>query len=151
QLGCPTDLVSATWRVELRGIAAVIERALRGLITTPKDRRDSLHATHHQFPYMSHDFYFIDARLGLCHLRVPTWAPLRLQFYFNGHNLLAHQLDLEGIGYRMLDNAFVAIDDWERAQALAGTIHVPTLHRKLDQLAHTYCPVIAQFPSGVHW
>ena len=31
------------------------------------------------------------------------------------------------------------------------TIHVPTLHRKLDQLARTYCPVIARFPSGVHW
>ena len=63
--------------------------------------------------------------LGLCYLRVPTWAPFRLQFYFNGHNLLAHKLDLEGIGYRMIDNAFVAIDDWERAQVLAKTIHDP--------------------------
>ena len=26
-------------------------------------------------------FYFIDEEL--CHLRVPTWAPFRLQFYFN--------------------------------------------------------------------
>lgn len=24
-------------------------------------------------------FYFIDAQLGLCHLRVPTWCPFRLQ------------------------------------------------------------------------
>jgi hypothetical protein len=96
-------------------------------------------------------FYFVDPMLGLCYLRVPTWAPFRLQFYFNGHNLLAHKLDLEGIGYRMIDNAFVAIDDWERAQTLARAISVPTLHRKLDQLARTYCPVIAQFPSGVHW
>jgi hypothetical protein len=31
-------------------------------------------------------FYFIDRDLGLCYLRVPTWAPFRLQFYFNGHN-----------------------------------------------------------------
>ncbi|MCK7509657.1 MAG: hypothetical protein MZV70_40185 [Desulfobacterales bacterium] len=30
-------------------------------------------------------FYFIDRDLGLCYLRVPTWAPFRLQFYFNGH------------------------------------------------------------------
>jgi hypothetical protein len=30
-------------------------------------------------------------------------------------------------------------------------ISVPTLHHKLDQLARTYCPVIAQFGSGVHW
>ena len=96
-------------------------------------------------------FYFIDPMLGLCYLRVPTWAPFRLQFYFNGHNLLAHHLDREGIGYRLIDNAFVAIDDWERAQALAQTIHVPTLHHRLDQLARRYCPVIAHFRSGVHW
>jgi hypothetical protein len=34
-------------------------------------------------------FYFIDAALGLCYLRVPTWAPFRLQLYFNAHNALA--------------------------------------------------------------
>ena len=37
-------------------------------------------------------FYFIDPELGLCYLRVPTWAPFRLQFYFNGHNWLARRL-----------------------------------------------------------
>lgn len=37
-------------------------------------------------------FYFINEELGLCFLRVPTWAPFRLQFYFNGHNWLASQL-----------------------------------------------------------
>jgi len=31
-------------------------------------------------------FYFVDARFGLIYLRVPTWAPFRLQFYCNGHN-----------------------------------------------------------------
>jgi hypothetical protein len=96
-------------------------------------------------------FDFLDPMLGLCYLRVPTWAPFRLQFDFNGHNLLAHKLDLGGIGYRMIDNAFVSIDDWGHAQALAKTISVPTLHRTLDQLARTYCPVIAGFRSGVHW
>jgi hypothetical protein len=95
-------------------------------------------------------FDFVAPMRGLCYLRVPTWAPFRLQFSFNGHNLLAHKLDLEGIGYRMIDNAFVAIDDGERAQTLAKAISVPTLHRKLDQRARTYCPVIAQFRSGVH-
>ena len=38
-------------------------------------------------------FYFIDEELGLCYLRVPTWCPFRLQFYFNGHSWLARQLD----------------------------------------------------------
>ena len=53
-------------------------------------------------------FYFMDAELGLVYLRVPTWAPFRLQFYCNGHSWLARQLAAEGIGYTMADNAFVA-------------------------------------------
>ncbi len=67
-----------------------------------------------------HDyFYFQDARFGLVYLRVPTWAPFRLQFYCNGHSWLARKLTAEGIGYTMADNAFVRIDDWARAQELA--------------------------------
>ena len=38
-------------------------------------------------------FYIIDRELGLCYLRVPTCPPFRLQFYMNGHNLLAYKLD----------------------------------------------------------
>lgn len=38
-------------------------------------------------------FYFIDEELGLCYVRVPTWCSFRLQFYCNGHNWLARQLD----------------------------------------------------------
>jgi hypothetical protein len=30
--------------------------------------------------------YFIDADLGLCYVRVPTWCPFRLQVYCNGHS-----------------------------------------------------------------
>jgi hypothetical protein len=34
-------------------------------------------------------FYFIDEAFGLCYVRMPTWAPFRLQVYFNGHYWLA--------------------------------------------------------------
>ena len=62
-------------------------------------------------------FYFVDEELGLCHVRVPTWLPCRLQICFNGHNWLAGQLRRLGIEYRMADNAFTHIADWQRAQA----------------------------------
>ena len=68
----------------------------------------------------------MDAKLGLIYLRVPTWAPFRLQFYCNGHNWLARKLTAHGVGYTMADNAFVRIDDWPRAQAMAET----TSHRE---------------------
>ena len=67
-------------------------------------------------------FYFIDRQLGLCYLRVPTWCPFRLQFYFNAHNWLARQLDRKGIGYRLVDNAFVHIERWDKAQKIAAAL-----------------------------
>lgn len=96
-------------------------------------------------------FYFIDPEFGLCHLRVPTWAPFRLQFCLNGHNWLAARLKRHGIGYKLVDNAFVEIDDFERAQELADGMGPKTLHRKLDQYARQFCPVVAEFPAGYHW
>ena len=64
-------------------------------------------------------FYFIDADLGLCFMRVSTWCPFGLQVYYNGHNVLAAKLRKAGIKYEMLDNAFTHIADWDAAQKLA--------------------------------
>lgn len=96
-------------------------------------------------------FYFIDERLGLCYMRVPTWAPFRLQFYFNDHNRLAAQLRRAGIGFSLVDNAFLDIEDFEKAQELSDGWKVGPLHRLLKRLAQTYCPVIRHFGSGYHW
>ncbi len=96
-------------------------------------------------------FYFIHPELGLCYLRVPTWAPFRLQFYFNGHNELAIKLKKEGIAHTLLENAFVDIADFPRAQALADALDVRRLHRHLDRIASEYCPVAQCFTSGYHW
>lgn len=96
-------------------------------------------------------FYFIDEELGLCHLRVPTWCPFRLQFYFNGHNHLASQLKSDGIDFTMRDNAFTQIADWRKAQELSDRLDVSKLHPRLDQLAARYCPVIAQLGVTYHW
>jgi hypothetical protein len=96
-------------------------------------------------------FYFIDDELGLCYLRVPTWAPFRLQFYFNGHNKLAAQLFNKGIDAAMIDNCFVSIEDFDKSQKLADDINVKRIHRILDTYACLYCPVITRFQQGYHW
>lgn len=96
-------------------------------------------------------FYFIDEELGLCHLRVPTWCPFRLQFYFNGHNWLAGKLRSESINFTMRDNAFTQISNWAKAQQLSDSFDVTQLHPRLDQLARRYCPVIAQLGVTYHW
>jgi hypothetical protein len=96
-------------------------------------------------------FYFILPDLGLCYLRVPTWAPFRLQFYCNGHNILARQLDQEKAGYTLRDNAFIQLDDAARAQQLADNLSPEHLHKILDKAVRAYCPIVQYFSSGYHW
>ncbi|HUU41747.1 MAG TPA: hypothetical protein VMW42_12480 [Desulfatiglandales bacterium] len=96
-------------------------------------------------------FYFIDQQLGLCYIRVPTWCPFRLQIYFNGHNWLASTLQNQSIKYTMLDNAFLSIDSITQAQAVADSLTVDIIHKKLDFFAQRYCPIISQFDLHYHW
>jgi hypothetical protein len=96
-------------------------------------------------------FYFVDEELGLCHVRVPTWMPCRLQICFNGHNWLAGQLSKLGIDYRMADNAFSHIADWQRAQRISNGWEAKRIHARLDEFARRCCPVYRDFATGYHW
>lgn len=97
-------------------------------------------------------FYFVDEDLGLCFIRVPTWAPFRLEVYCNGHNWLACQLRRQPIQYTQVDNAFAWIEDPQRAQQLAnGLLCGPRLCRKLEHLAQTYCPVGRALHMDFRW
>jgi hypothetical protein len=96
-------------------------------------------------------FYFMDDVLGLCYLRVPTWAPFRLQFYCNGHNLLASTLNARKMDFQMLDNVFIHIDDFDKAQTFSDDIQVKRIHRQLDKIVRQYCPIVRHFVNGYHW
>ena len=96
-------------------------------------------------------FYFIDEELGLCYVRVPTWCPFWLQIYLNGHHRLTCRLKRKQTGHTRLDNAFLGIEDFERTQKITDDWPVKKLHRKLDEWAERYCPVIRQFELGYHW
>jgi hypothetical protein len=84
-------------------------------------------------------------------VRVPTWAPFRLQVYFNGHSWLARQLLQAEIPFQMLDNAFVSIAALEKGQQLADELTAQTLHEHLAAWAQRFCPVHHHFRSGYHW
>jgi hypothetical protein len=96
-------------------------------------------------------FYFMDEQVGLCYLRVPTWCPFRLQFYCNGHGWLARKLKAKAIDFTLADNAFVRIEDWGRAQALADALKPRELHRVLDRYAKLCCPVEKTLGQRYHW
>jgi len=96
-------------------------------------------------------FYFIDSDLGLCYFRIPTWAPFRLQFYCNGHSMLATRLRQKRITYDLRDNAFIQVADWRAAQELSDTLNVDYLHRRLREFVRRFCPIARHFRSEYYW
>ena len=96
-------------------------------------------------------FYLMDEELGLCYVRVPTWLPCRLQVYCNGHSWLALQLSAKGIPYKLVDNAFNEVGDWERAQKISDSWKARPLHLKLDEFARRFCPIHKHFGLAYHW
>ena len=96
-------------------------------------------------------FYFIDSTLGLCYLRVPTWSPFRLQWYCNGHSILAAALRKAGIEFTMSDNAFFTVSDLAKANELAERLKIERLHRIMDRYAEQFCPVLTTLGIKPHW
>lgn len=100
---------------------------------------------------LTYYFYFVDDMLGLCYVRVPTWLPFKLQIFFNGHGWLSSELTKKKIDYKMLDNAFIQIGDWHKAQTISDNLVIEKLHKKLDSFAAKYCPVHKEFKQQYHW
>ena len=100
---------------------------------------------------LTYYFYFIDELLGLCYVRVPTWLPFKLQIFFNGHTWLSNELTKRKIGHQMMDNAFIRIDNWNKAQTISNNLSIKKLHEKLNSFAEKYCPVHKVFKQQYHW
>jgi hypothetical protein len=64
-------------------------------------------------------FYWLHPDLGLCHLRLQTWAPFNVQVCLNGRERLARQLAAARIAHQQRDNCFVWIANVVAAQQLA--------------------------------
>jgi hypothetical protein len=115
----------------------------------PKNGRNLLIS--HIGKCLNYYFYFIDKQLGLCYLRVPTWCPFHLQFYFNGHNWLADKLTQHSIPFVMQDNAFMNIADFSTGQKFSDNIRVADLHQVLDIFVRRYCPIISSYGLTYNW
>jgi hypothetical protein len=95
--------------------------------------------------------YLIDPVLGLCHLRIPTWAPFRLQFCFNGHDWLERKLKAEGIRYTKADNCFTHIADFARAQQIADSFDPKEIHPVLDRHAARWIALHKNLGHHLQW
>lgn len=109
-------------------------------------------------------YYFLDRDLGLMHVRLQTWAPFTCQIYVNGHDFVARQLKEKGIPFEQVDNAFVHLDDPQKAQRLADRFAKlpwpklleafarrvnPLLKKELKAMSHYWVTDQAEFATDV--
>lgn len=87
-------------------------------------------------------FYFLDAQLGLIHIRLTTWFPFTIQVYVNGHSWLAQEMLKRRLGFNLQDNAFTALDDPRAAQELADSFADLNWTKILDRLARQVNPLM---------
>lgn len=62
--------------------------------------------------------YWLDEKLGPCHVRLQTWFPFSTFVCVNGREMLAGELTRQGVPFRQRDNCFTWVKDLERAQKL---------------------------------
>jgi hypothetical protein len=87
-------------------------------------------------------FYFLDADLGLIHVRLQTWLPYTLQIAVNGHDYLARQMAKKQLGFLQQDNAFTHLDEPAQAQALADQFPKQQWPKRLQRYAWQVNPLL---------
>jgi hypothetical protein len=92
-------------------------------------------------------FYWLDAQFGLMHVRLQTWFPYTIQVYVNGHDWLARQMRKAGLGFTQHDNAFLELDNPERAQKLADRFAQLPWVKQLTRWARQVNPLM----TGRNW
>jgi hypothetical protein len=95
----------------------------------------------HYYLYIRHP------RFGMMHLRIMSWFPMQVQICLNGREWLARQLDAAGIHYERRDNAFVWVEDFERAQALLDEQLKTEWSSTLSGLLRDYHPGLAELQA----
>lgn len=99
--------------------------------------------------------YYLHPQLGLIHTRLQTWLPFSMHICMNGREWLARQLDSAGIDYARRDNCFVAIRDFDAAQALMNHQLQTNWPALLDGLARlsdpTHDTLLSHMPVPYYW
>ena len=78
-------------------------------------------------------FYIRDQTLGPMVMRVASeFLPFQTTYYLNGHSFIEQELNRAQIGFRKVDNAFLAVDDVAALQAAADRLSPEIIRQRLD-------------------
>ena len=65
-------------------------------------------------------------------MRVASFFPFQTSYYLNGHSFIEQELKRAQIGFRKIDNAFLAVDDVAALQAAADKLSADIIRQRLD-------------------
>src|ERR1700752_4804260 len=77
-------------------------------------------------------FYIRDEVLGPIVMRVASFFPFQTSYYLNGHSFIEQELRQAQIGFRKIDNAFLAVDDVAALQAACAPLSGDIIRKRLD-------------------
>ncbi len=117
----------------------------RNLISRKGDPYEKLY---HTRKLVKHYYiYFYDSLLGgPCYLKLSTYFPFHAEFYFNGHNAVALELERRGIGYKMKDNAFIWIEDPSVVQEIAFSLSGEMVQNRIEY----WMDIFFKFDKGTY-
>ena len=114
----------------------------------------TLDLTIRQRKCLHHYHYMLHPQFGLCHVRLQTWIPFRVQICLNGREWLGRQMQAANIGFVKRDNSFTWIADVPQAQALADAQLTLSWEQTLEGLLHEILPSRyewLQFPEARYY
>jgi hypothetical protein len=91
--------------------------------------------------------YFLDAVLGLCHVRIQSWLPFTVHVCANGREMLCRELTKQGIGFQRSDNCLTRVDDCAAAQQILDSQPWDVWSTRLDDLVRRACPPLLELPG----
>lgn len=91
--------------------------------------------------------YFLDAVLGLCHVRIQSWLPFSVHVCVNGREWLCRELVKRGIGFERRDNCLARVDDVGAAQQILDAQPWDDWSARLDDLVRRACPALRELPG----
>ena len=91
--------------------------------------------------------YFLDAVLGLCHVRIQSWLPFTVHVCVNGREMLCRELTRQGIGFERRDNCLTRVDDVAAAQKILDSQPWDAWSTRLNELVRRACPPLLELPG----
>lgn len=95
--------------------------------------------------------YYIDSRLGLCHVRIQSWLPFTVHVCVNGREWLCRELSRAGIRFTRSDNCLLRVGDLRQAQRLLDSQPWANWTKLLNDLLRRSCPVLQRLPISDRW